>query len=274
MDDDVLNVPSCINLIKAAERSSINLIKAAETGDIDLAKFVLEILENLEIHPDIKDEQDRTPLILAARGGHWEVVKTLLEHNSISGERRVDVNYRTPHGLTALRAALDNRWPFVSELLVRAHGIDVFMQYSDGWTPLGAAAAQGYQQVVDDLITLYRRRNNREALRALHMNRVTPLFLAVDNGHYPVVKSLLDNLGLGAIDDPSYPVRGHPSGQTALMLATAQGRISILKLLLQRGARTDIKNDAGDTALSIAYRSFDQTVIQILETRQDEGSRS
>ena len=55
-------------------------------------------------------------------------------------------------------------------------------------------------------------------------------------------------------------------GFTSLILATAQGRTEIVKMLLEFGANVNVANKAGKTALSIATQNKKKDIMALLQT--------
>ena len=80
-------------------------------------------------------------------------------------------------------------------------------------------------------------------------------------GHEHVAKALLDGKyeGRGATVD----VRDKP-GWTALMSASYRGHESVVRLLLSRGAKQELKSDIGDTALHYAVSNDRPAVVALL----------
>ncbi|MHC5540133.1 ankyrin repeat domain-containing protein [Singulisphaera rosea] len=73
------------------------------------------------------------------------------------------------------------------------------------------------------------------------------LLLESQNGHLEAVRSLLDQ-GVDPNEDP-----GAPKGWSPLMTAAFHGRLAVVKLLVERGARLDaIEIDGWLTALDLA----------------------
>jgi ankyrin repeat protein len=92
-----------------------------------------------------KDEQNRTPLILAAMSKHRESAEVLLANNA-------SVNAKDMFGRTALHWAALIGAPEVAGVLL-AHKADIAAKDQGGARPLHLAARNGYLEVVKVLIT-------------------------------------------------------------------------------------------------------------------------
>lgn len=96
-----------------------------------------------------RQEDDITPLMLAAHLGHRDIVKTLIL-------RGADVNAKNAYGWTALMKALYNYdlnrgFPEIVHDLIDA-GSEIETQIAYGTRPLMLAAGYGQAEVVDELL--------------------------------------------------------------------------------------------------------------------------
>jgi ankyrin repeat protein len=154
--------------------------------------------------------RDMSPLIAAARNGHVEVVRYLLDEGA-------DINLR-PGGLTGLSyACLEGRLQVVALLL--ACGARTTPS-GGGWTPLIYAAREGHTGIVELLLA---HREGEQLERQLNHDRWTALHFACYNGHASVVRALL---GAGA--DPHVVDSG---GRTPLSYAVLTGHAECVALL-------------------------------------------
>jgi ankyrin repeat protein len=162
----------------ASTRGWTALHFAAEVGN--LAFIEAMDFEKCEINP--VDEDDVTPLHLAARGGHWQVVKFMIGipavdimfqnrvggtamHESICGNlETVQVlldcpavlpNAKEGSGLTALHCAVIKQKLEIVRLLVGSERIDVNCRDERGRTPLHLAV-RGSPEIVACLTSCYR----------------------------------------------------------------------------------------------------------------------
>ncbi len=220
-------------------RPGDGLLYAAWTGDLAEAERL--IAEGADV--DEKRSRDpRTPLVAAARNGHWAVVRLLLDNGA-------DVNYHAMGDETALMAAANSgSEDIVIELLQRGARANEKVR-GDG-SPLIAAARSGSREAVQRLLdagadpNLYVRGDE------------APLFHAVVGGHADVVEALIR---AGA--DPSVEYRGDG---TPLMLAIRHGHDDIAELLLKAGAAVNSQVRGDGTALIDAARRNDLVMIEAL----------
>jgi ankyrin repeat protein len=219
------------------------------------------------------------PLVIAARDGDVEAVRTLLA-------KRVDINETARDGSTALlwavyhsdlatvRALLasganftaPNRYgvtpllqasrtgdmPMIAELLKA--GADVRRSVSpEGETPLMAASRTGKLGAVEMLLEVGSNPNAADTYQ-----KGTALTRAAEEGHVDVVNALL---AAGA--DPNAKTHVSPitdrkhadhatGGFTALMFAVRNGHENVVKALAKGGADLKATNGDGVTATSIA----------------------
>jgi ankyrin repeat protein len=217
---------SITRLEKASEVAQTNILfQAAADGDLDLVKHeVLDVKEDVNGVGNLYQFEGyykMTPLAVAANNRHIQVVKFLLDQNSI------DVNFHTTNGPTALMlAAAAGDKQIVEKLLQR--GADVNLKCCgsrtgctpDGCTPDGCTP---------DGCTPVNAEGSRTGVGELQWNPgVSALWIAAKNGHVECVRALLRyKVELDAADK---------QGDTALMMAAMFGHVEVVKELLDAGA--------------------------------------
>jgi len=131
--------------------------------------------ETLEEEP----KKGITPLQWAARIGHTEIVKALLDN-------KADVNVsRTTDGVTPLYIAAHRGHTELVKMLL-AKLVNVNASKHNGVTPLHVAADNGHTEVVKLLLD-----NEADVNVSTHRDGVTPLFMASKKGHSEVIELLL-----------------------------------------------------------------------------------
>ena len=158
----------------------------------------------------------------------------------------------------------------IVKLLVE-HGavVDIGKEAGDR-TPLLEAAGHGHAEIVKFLIAKGADVNARG-------KGLTPLLAACAGGHLRIgpagdkpktIRVLLENGADVNVQDESWM----KTGRTPLMYAVMQGDAALVQAFLAKGARLDLKNKDGDTALSLAKKDGLEYITQLLEKPASSGS--
>ncbi|XP_046403614.1 protein fem-1 homolog B isoform X2 [Ischnura elegans] len=203
------------------------------------------------------DGQKCTPLIIASRRGHYEVVQTLLTFFNPDVEKEGTVKFDgfVVEGACALWCAAGSGHLSVVKALVEA-GANVNHPTTTESTPLRAACFDGRLEIVQYLV---------EKSADIHLaNRYnnTCLMISAYKGHLKVVKYLL-SVGV----DPDE--RAH-CGATALHFAAECGEDHVVRALVEDGgAQLGAKNGIGMTPLMVAAERTRASVVEYLLTRKE-----
>jgi ankyrin repeat protein len=143
-------------------------------------------IELLLAHPEIQVNQERasdktTPLLMAVQYERFDVVKLLLSRSDI------DVNKADKRGITPLRAAIASGYDQMIDLLLACSNTDVNRRYSDG-TILYLLAKEGYSELVRKLL-----KSRPDINCDVYFNGHTPLDIAIIRGHDKVVQIFKDH---------------------------------------------------------------------------------
>lgn len=169
-----------------------------------------------------RDEDQRTPLLLAAAAGDAPTCTLLLRR--MGGYDADAINWPDAGGLTPLHWALTQQRYDASALLLR-HGASSSAEDEDGRRPLHAAAFSGNARCVSLLLPHV----SRDGVSAPSADNLTPLHYAALSGSAPVVSLLLEaGASLHAIDE---------EGRSSLSWAAGEGHAAVVAALL--GARAD-----------------------------------
>lgn len=210
-----------------------------------------------------------TPLMIAASGKHYEIVERLLSHE------KIDVNKHTPLPYldTALTYATRSGDSRVVAALLQRPDIDLYASDRSGKTALHWAASSGQLEIANALLqrgaspdhgdrqhgtSLMRACDSRQTLMVRLLvekgaNRTlqdvfgrTALHSATVNGALEALQYLLD---IGSNMDINLQAN---DGITPLHDAVGSAQVEIVHELVKRGARCDIRDHSGRTALDAA----------------------
>lgn len=230
--------------------------KIYESARDGLDVTLFHLLASLDPHKAIKyinsvigDGQMKcTPLIIAAKNGHDNVVKMLLMRfkPNIEIEGCVEFDDYLIDGATALWSAAGAGHLNVVRTLVE-NGADINHPTKTNSTPLRAACFDGRLDIVKYLV------EHDADIHISNKYNNTCLMIAAYKGHLEVVEYLLS---LGS--DPDVKAL---CGATALHFAAENGHLAIIKSLLHHGAKVT-KNVIGMTP---AMAAADRTKAHIVE---------
>ncbi|GAB1312345.1 Heterokaryon incompatibility domain-containing protein [Madurella fahalii] len=243
-------------------------------------------------HLDAKDGKERTPLLLAAERGFWDLVVILVDTYNFDPNTQDDMD-RTP----LLLAAAGGDKKSVSSLL----GKNANPNLSDKKfrTPLLEAARNGHESIVDLLLQGRKAATSmphgRDKTEKANVNARddmgrTALMLAAENGQAGVVTYLLDNQadpslvdnegkkawqramdkGHAAVVDTLLSQSDAPNQDLtavngALLLASRKGWTKLVEVLLKQEADVTFRSDdSGSTALHLAAMGGHVEVVKRL----------
>ncbi|KAH9487507.1 hypothetical protein Btru_074133, partial [Bulinus truncatus] len=236
-------------------RGTTALSLAASGNHIDVVKLLLDF----KADAGLSDEKGHNPLVHAARKGHASILELLLKHDTETGnavkiasscgytqcvktlcERNADVNKVDKNGITPLMLASLHNNSAIAEILL-SHNADVSAVDKKGWSALMFASQAGCSNIAEMLMNIGANADQRSA------SGWSPLAIACLNGHIETVKVLLKyKADVNSID---------ADGWTPLMVAAQIKKLSIItimKSLIESGAKVNYKNDLGWTALQVA----------------------
>uniref|UniRef100_A0A673Z602 Ankyrin 1 n=1 Tax=Salmo trutta TaxID=8032 RepID=A0A673Z602_SALTR len=189
---------------------------------------------------------DQTPLHCAARMGHKELVKLLLEH-------KANPDSATTAGHTPLHIAAREGHPHTTRILLDG-GAQQTKMTKKGFTPLHVACKYGKVDVVE--LLLERGANPNAAGK----NGLTPLHVAVHHNNLDVAKLLVSKGG-----------NAHSTarnGYTPLHIAAKQNQVEVAGCLLQYGASANAESLQGVTPLHLASQEGRPDMVALLISKQ------
>ena len=232
----LIHIASCLSV------SAADIHDAARDGD--LARISTLITGDSSLVNAKADAGGATPLMYAIHFNKVEAAKLFLEKGA-------DVDAKVSNGQTALFEAAANGQLEVVKLLL-AKGATVNFTIHDnsqgddpGCTPLVLAAENGQLDVVKLLVEKGADVNVRCSYNTIH-ECATPLIGACE------VARDFDRLG------------GGPLPGSRVATTRKHGYLEIVKLLLDKGAKVDVKNNFGNTALLIAAGNGQSEVVKLL----------
>jgi len=253
------------------------LCRAAQFGLVDVVKKLLKSGASLDTAITV---QDLTPLHLAARHGHTEVVRVLLEHKasltSVTKSKRVPLHVAAMYGhapivkllldanadcnvtdddmATAMDFACMNGNHQVVEILAKA-GCDMGCERQGRWSPLTIVANEGFIKSGQFLL------DAKANTEVQGLQNWTPLRYAAFYGHVELCRLLLKK---GA--NPNTISSGDP----ILVESAGQGNLEVVTLLVENNAIIDAVNSDDWTALHKAsYNGHIAVVAYLLDHGAD-----
>ncbi|XP_069117030.1 ankyrin repeat and SOCS box protein 3-like [Argopecten irradians] len=210
------------------------------------------------VDPEWRTFEDETALILAARGGHFECVRTLLDCDA-------DPTAETREGYTPLWEATGaESFECVTLLMRKGAVVRINYQNYTGFTPLHTAAERGFTHILDYLI------KHGARLDMFADVDITPIFLASQFGHKDCLQILLQTASeKGQMDLVNKTTHDHA---TPLLIASQEGHEDCIRLLLSHGADPNIPvNDLNAVAAHFAIYKDRPRCLQLVlpVTRQE-----
>lgn len=172
--------------------------------------------------------------------------------------RGFDPNTLDPKGMHGLYLALQDGTLKVAEVLIAWPKTNVEWRSPQDESPLMMASLKGHTELVRKLIA-----------RGADVNKPgwAPLHYAATGSHLKIMEILLDEHAF--IDAQS------PNGTTPLMMAAHYGTAAAVKLLLEAGADTQMKNELGLSAVDFANRGSRsdaaEMILAAIRAKQPKG---
>ena len=224
---------------------SFLLCRAAQFGLESIVRKLLKLGASLEAAVTL---HELTPLHLAARHGHAEVVKLLLEEGA-------KLTAQDDLGWTPLHFASNYSHATVLNLLLDC-GADCNVVDSDNNTALDIACENGNHVAVRILLM------NPECDMGCHrQGMLSPLSVATNKGFFSCARFLLDNKANTEVQ--------RNGGRTPLYDAALNGDSGLCRLLLEHGANPNISTEEGPILFKVAV-SGNLEIVKVLVENEAE----
>ncbi|XP_063695735.1 ankyrin repeat domain-containing protein 27-like [Culicoides brevitarsis] len=227
-----------------------------ESKDQFLAHFFLKIKENDEksVEKLLKPFNKLTGCIDPGTTNPYYEMPVLQHHplcacsecESKISDSIACINSKGPHGLSAIFIPVIYGHPKILNLLL-SYSADVNCCDSNEWTPLHYAASRGDQNSL--LLLLHAGAD----LNAANVDKNSPLHICCMYGYANCAKALIYFSEHMKIKLALNGQNKH--GDTAIHIASKWGFLEIVSTLLENGARIDIQNKFGHTAVSVSHSS-------------------
>src|SRR5690606_16297572 len=119
--------------------------------------------------------------------------------------------------------------------------------FDDDYTPLGIAVREGHAAVVNKLLEA-----GADPRRTIGLMRGTPVHEAAYFGHAEILQMLTRQDGPAFAPAAELDAQGPYNGLTALHDAVWHGHLEAAKVLVEAGARLDLRSHAGMTPRELA----------------------
>ncbi len=203
------------------------------------------------VDPDWQGPESKTAALhVGAKHGHTDICDLLLE-------RGAAVNLQNKAGWTPMHFAASSGFFEMVELL-RSYGAQADILNKLQQSPVDLARAHGYNRIVDVLRNRPPRSGTSTQLEKVSLAKEKLLSRAVFANDMEAAVAQLD---AGAKVNWLNPT----TSVTSLHVAVKQGRLPLARLLLERGADSNIQTKAGWTALHFAVSKSNYEMAELLK---------
>ncbi|XP_065336688.1 uncharacterized protein LOC135937463 [Cloeon dipterum] len=211
----------------------LSVSNATLAKEIDVCELIKWLLENVNVDVNHVDENKETALLIASRRNIWSAVNVLLQHGA-------DVHQKDANEMTVLHYAAFYGNVEMIEKLVSEFGADLSAKNNQGQNAMHFACFKSELEAAKFL-----NRKKRGLIWEVTIDHNTALHIAVQDIQLldlAMVRWLVEEVCLD-------PEALNSQGQSALLIACASQRLDIVSYLHRIGAKIDVVDKQGKTAL-------------------------
>lgn len=224
-----------------------NLLEFATNGD------TISLLQPFVAQISKQDIEGNTVFHVAAKNGQSFSLKLLLSVIPPDIKNEV-INVQNTHGLTALHVAIRTGDPDAVHYLMN-HGAKIDISDNHGSTALHYLGDAYNESIFKEI--LEPSRGQRFDVNQLNSEGFAPIHVAVRRLKLSLIEMLIE---AGALID----FLDTEKKRNALMHAIEMNDFETIQLLVERGSGTNIEDESGETALSLAVKNVNYPVIGLL----------
>ena len=242
-----------VDIVRTLVKHKANINAKTDSDDTPLTlatrnkhdNVVHALLSDSQCLVDAKGQDGYTALQYSCRYSYVGIVRTLVNH-------KANVNARTYSGHTPLTLAAINKHDNVVHAL-SDYNCEVYAKDKDAYTALlHLSCERGYDSIVRSILN-----EDKANVNTRTDSGHTPLTLASRYGHDNVVHALLSN------SQCLVDAKGQ-DGYTALHYSCGYGHVDIVWTLVKHKANVNAKTDSDDTPLTLAAINKHDNVVNAL----------
>lgn len=220
---------------------------AAHGGSSDIVKY---LIKQKQIAIDVENNKYLTPLLVAAKQGHLDVIKILYSKGA-------NISQRYDDGRNALHFAVQNKSTKCVQYLLKK-GLHVNSVDHNGFTPVHSAAENGNTEMLK-----YLRLCGSKMFAKRYTDNWTVFHFAAHSGSIDCVKYLIDVAGYNVNDG------NNDDADTPLHIAAYRDHYELVKYLIACNADTGIIRKDGSTILHSAATGGNINLFEYLSNLKE-----
>ncbi|RPA71222.1 hypothetical protein BJ508DRAFT_103536 [Ascobolus immersus RN42] len=256
-----------LNVNATSKSSGETALHIACAGGAQSIRAVEMLLLRHDLLLNITNSEGQTALFAAVEGGSAEVVRTLLDHAADS----FDLNQTDGSGNTVLMLAVRLGFTEIVRALSERAGLDFGRRNANGETALLTAASLGYEEITSILLA----KSDGFVANMPSEEGFTPLTAAIANAYSDVVPVLLERLDIDVNRRVSCTVLNKRSGirvsmrgVTPIMIAGFRGLLKSAQALASRkDMYINLEDYNGRTALDYAIKNNYMVTASFLRSK-------